>query len=337
MQSQTNITKLEEQLSQPDQKTKEIINSLDGDIIVLGAGGKMGPTLSMMLKRSAPSKKIYAASRFTDSEVEAHIKSYGIETIKCDLLDKNSYKNLPLVENVYYLVGMKFGSSENQPLTWAMNAYIPSLVADYFKKSKIIILSTGNVYPFTDIRTGGATEQTLPDPIGEYAQSCLARERIFQYFSETHQTPMTIIRLNYSNEPRYGIIVDLALKILNDELIDLTTGYVNLIWQRDANSYIARSIILAKSPPEILNVTGPETVSVHQLAILIGNLLNKTPKFTNSPAQDALLSNASKCFKIFGYPQTTLLEMTEQIVSWLKSGGKLLGKETKFQVRNGKF
>ena len=331
------IVELEEFLSRPDEAVIAAIKNLKGDIAILGAGGKMGPTLAMMLKRADRERRVYAISRFSDASLERRLKENDIDTIKCDLLDRSAYKKLPAVENVYYLAGMKFGATGNEPLTWAMNAYVPALVSEYFADSRLVIFSTGNVYPFTDAKSGGASEETLPGPIGEYAQSCLARERIFQYFSQKNKTPMTIIRLNYANEPRYGIIVDLTQKILKDEPIDLTMGFVNLIWQRDANSYIARAISIADSPPEILNVAGPETISVFELSKMIGRHISKEPRFVNNPADNALLSNAGKCFKLFGYPQMSLLEMVERITDWIKSGGQLLGKETKFQVRNGKF
>jgi len=328
---------LEDILSEPADATKELIAGLKGDIVVLGAGGKMGPTLAMMLKKASSGKKIYAVSRFSDKAVRTKIERAGIKTIQLDLLDESLYSQLPDVENVFYLAGMKFGSTGNQPLTWALNSFLPGLVAQHYKKSRIVVFSTGNVYPFVDISSGGASEETAPEPIGEYAQSCLGRERIFEYFSQLHNTPMTIIRLNYANEPRYGIIVDLTRKILNDAPVDLTMGAVNLIWQRDANDYIIRSISLAKSPPAILNVTGPDTVLVRQFAEKIGQELNSKPKFTSREARTALLSNASFCSSMFGYPQTTLDEMVSLIVKWVASGKTVLNKPTKYDIRNGKF
>ena len=335
---------LEDILSEPTDATKELIAGLNGDIVVLGAGGKMGPTLAMMLRKASSGKNIYAVSRFSvrspkdsDKAVRTRIERAGIKTIQADLLDESLYSQLPDVENVFYLAGMKFGSTGNQPLTWALNSFLPGLVAQHYKDSRIVVFSTGNVYPLVDINSGGASEETAPDPIGEYAQSCLGRERIFEYFSQLHNTPMTIIRLNYANEPRYGIIVDLTRKILNDEPVDLTTGAVNLIWQRDANDYIIRSISLAKSPPTILNVTGPDTVLVRQLAEKIGKELNKKPIFVSQEARTALLSNASFCLSVFGYPQTTLEEMVSLIAKWIASGKTVLSKPTKYDIRNGKF
>ena len=328
---------LEDILSEPTEATKKIVAGLAGDIVVLGAGGKMGPTLAMMLKKASPGKRIYAVSRFSDKAVRSRIGQAQVETIEADLLDESHYRKLPDVENVFYLAGMKFGSTGNQPLTWALNSFVPALVARHYKDSQIVAYSTGNVYPLVDIAGRGATEQTAPEPIGEYAQSCLGRERMFEYFSQLYKTPVTLVRLNYANEPRYGIIVDLTSKILNDEPIDLTMGAVNLIWQRDANDYIIRAISLAKSPPAVLNVTGPETIPIRTLAEQIGNKLGKKPKFVSREAPSALLSDASYCLSTFGLPQTTLEQMVSMIARWVTAGKKTLNKPTKYGIRDGKF
>ena len=328
---------LENILSEPTEATKKVLADLAGDIVVLGAGGKMGPTLAIMLKKASSDKNIYAVSRFINQTIKVRIQEAGIKTIELDLLDESAYSQLPNVENVFYLVGMKFGVTGNQPLTWALNSFLPGLVARHYKDSRMVVFSTGNVYPLVDIESGGATEKTPCEPIGEYAQSCLGRERIFQYFSQLNHTPMTIVRLNYANEPRYGIIVDLTLKILNDEPIDLTMPAVNLIWQRDANNYIIRAISLAQLPPAILNITGPNTVLIRQLAKQIGRELNNKPKFVSQEAETALLSNASYCFSLFGYPKMSLDEMVSLIVQWVASGKKILDKPTKYDIRDGKF
>jgi nucleoside-diphosphate-sugar epimerase len=343
--SEIDENSLEDILSEPTEATKKVVADLTGDTVVLGAGGKMGPTLAMMLRKASVDKKIYAVSRFSDKAVRSRIEQHRkasltgaqIETIEADLLDESHYRKLPDVKNVFFLAGMKFGSTGNHPLTWAMNSYMPALVARHYKDSRIVAYSTGNVYPLVDIAGGGATEQTTPEPIGEYAQSCLGRERMFEYFSQLYKTPVTLVRLNYANEPRYGIIVDLTFKILNDEPIDLTMGAVNLIWQRDANDYIIRAIGLAKSPPAVLNVTGPDTVPIRWLAEQIGDKLGKKPKFTSREAASALLSNASYCLNTFGPPQTTLEQMVSIITGWVAAGKKTLNKPTKYETRNGKF
>jgi nucleoside-diphosphate-sugar epimerase len=328
---------LEDILSEPTEATKKVIADLTGDIVVLGAGGKMGPTLAMMLKKASGDKRIYAVSRFSDKAVRSRIEQAQVEIIEADLLDESHYRKLPDVENVFYLAGMKFGSTGNQPLTWALNSFVPALVARHYKDSRIVAYSTGNVYPLVEIAGGGATEQTTPEPIGEYAQSCLGRERMFEYFSQLYKTPVTLVRLNYANEPRYGIIVDLTSKILNDEPINLTMGAVNLIWQRDANDYIIRSISLAKSLPAVLNITGPETITIRRLAEQIGDTLGKKPKFVSKEAASALLSDASYCLSTFGLPQTTLEQMVSMIAKWVAAGKKTLNKPTKYEARDGKF
>ena len=328
---------LEDILSEPTVATKKIVAGLRGEIVVLGAGGKMGPTLAMMLKKALPGKKIYAVSRFSDKSVRSRIEQAQVETIEADLLDESHYRKLPDAENIFFLAGMKFGSTGNQPLTWAMNSYVPTLVARHYKNSRIVVYSTGNVYPLVETTGGGATEQTAPEPVGEYAQSCLGRERMFEYFSRLYKTPVTLVRLNYANEPRYGIIVDLTSKILNDTPIDLTMGAVNLIWQRDANDYIIRAISLAKSPPAVLNVTGPETIPIRSLAEQIGRALGKKPEFVSREAPSALLSDASYAFSKFGLPQTTLEQMVDMIARWVTAGKKTLNKPTKYDIRDGKF
>ena len=328
---------LEDILSEPTEATREALAQTSGDIVILGAGGKMGPTLAMMLKKASSGKSIYAVSRFSDKAVRGRIEQTGIETIELDLLNESCYSRLPDAANVFYLAGMKFGATGNQPLTWALNSLLPALVARYYKAARIVAFSTGNVYPLVDMNSGGATEETAPDPIGEYAQSCLGRERMFEYFSQLHGTPVTLVRLNYANEPRYGIIVDITQKILNDEPVDLTMGAVNLIWQRDANDYIIRALSLARSPAFILNVTGPDTVSIRRLAEQVGKEVNREPKFISQEAETALLSNASYCLSRFGYPQTTLEQMVSLIVKWVVSGKKVLNKPTKYDIRDGKF
>ena len=328
---------LEEMLSEPSEATVQALAATDGDIVVLGAGGKMGPTLAMMLKKASTNTNIYAVSRFSDKAVRSRIEQAQVQTLEADLLDESAYEKLPDVENVFYMVGMKFGSTGNQPLTWALNSFVPALVARHYRNSRIVALSTGNVYPLVDVTSSGASEEAVPDPIGEYAQSCLGRERMFEYFSRLYKTPVTLIRLNYANEPRYGIIVDLTLKLLNDEPIDLTMGAVNLIWQRDANDTIIRSITLVDSPPAILNVTGPETIAVRRLAEQIATVLDKKPRFISREAETALLSDASRCLSTFGPPETSLDQMISMIATWVVSGKKTLNKPTKYDMRDGKF
>jgi nucleoside-diphosphate-sugar epimerase len=328
---------LEDMLSQPCEGTRRILARTEGDFLVLGAGGKMGPTLSMMLRKAAPDRRVCAVSRFSDRDVKARFEECGIETIEADLLDEAAYEDLPDAPNVFFLAGMKFGATGNQPMTWAMNVYVPALVARRYAQSRIVALSTGNVYPFTDTNGAGSRETDVPCPVGEYAQSCLGRERMFQYFSQVYGTAATLIRLNYANEPRYGIIIDLTGKLLRDEPIDVTMGSVNVIWQGDANNYIAQSLSLAASPPAILNVAGPEVICVRDLATRIGRRLDRQPQFTSREAATALLSDSSSCVERFGPPAMSLDEMISLIVDWVAAGKAVLNKPTKYDVRDGKF
>jgi nucleoside-diphosphate-sugar epimerase len=332
-----NESELERILSEPSEAVVEVVRALEGEFAVLGAGGKMGPTLAMMLKRAAPDRTIYAVSRFSDRSTADRLEKAGVTPISADLLDPADHRLLPQARNVYYLVGMKFGSTGKQPLTWAINSFLPGQVAYRYKDSTIVGFSTGNVYPYVQTGEREPCEDTEPRPVGEYAQSCLGRERVFQYFSERHRTPMTIVRLNYANEPRYGIIVDLAMKILHDAPIDLRVPAVNLIWQRDAIEYIIRSITLAQSPATILNVAGPNIVKVRDLALQIAGKLGKKAIFSGPEGTDALLSDASKCMENFGPPHMSLAEMVSIIVDWIVSGKDVLNKPTKFEVSDGRF
>ncbi len=336
-QSTGDVKQLETLLSEPSAALQDCLRSLPGDMAVLGAGGKMGPTLAMMLQRAVPDRRVFAVSRFSEPDVMHRLHAAGVTTVQADLLDTQQYPHLPRVENVYYLAGMKFGTSGQQARTWALNSYLPGRMAELYRDARMVVLSTGNIYPFVDAAGGGAQESLSPDPCGEYAQSCLGRERVCQYFSQTNQTPMTIVRLNYANEPRYGILVDLTLKLLQDQPIDLGMAAVNLIWQRDANDYIARALTLARSPARILNVTGPETVSIRDLAERIGRLLGKVPVYQGKESGTCLLSDASTCFRELGLPETSLDEMVTRIISWVRASKPVLNKPTKFEVRNGRF
>jgi hypothetical protein len=332
-----NESDLENMLSEPSDATRRVLSQTPGDFMVLGAAGKMGPTLCRLVKNAAPDRKVFAVSRFSDPAVKDRLEQSGITVISADLAERQSYTDLPQIPNIYYLVGMKFGSTGNESFTWAMNAYVPALVCEHFRSSRIVALSTGNVHPFTPVTFGGATEEATPDPKGEYAQSCLGRERIFEYFSRKHSIPVVNMRLGYANEPRYGIIVDLTQKILKDEPIDLAMGNVNLIWQGDANDIITQAISIAEVPARVLNLTGPETVSIRFLATAIGKFLNREVAFTGSEQPTALLFNAARCFEYFGYPRCPLMKMVHRVVDWVASGKTIHNKPTKFQVRDGKF
>jgi len=317
------------------------IAKLDGDIIILGAGGKMGPPLSKLAKdaidKAGIKKKIIAVSRFTDSVTRDELNDAGIETRSVDLLEDDQLQSLPDVKNVLYLAGTKFGTSGNESFTWAMNSYLPGRVAQKYKNSNIVAFSTGNVYHLTTIDSGGATENSVARPVGEYAQSCLGRERLFEYYAKKNNTPVLIYRLNYANDVSYGVLLEIAQSVRSGKPIDLSMGYVNLIWQGDANELALRSLHHCEVPAKILNVTGPEIVSIRWLANEFGKMFETDPVLINDEQQTALLSNASEAFRLFGYPKVPLNKMMEVIVEWIKQDGKILNKPTHFQEREGQF
>ena len=337
----TTESQLESYLSEPTTEVISAIASLEGDILILGVGGKMGPSLARLAKRAIDcagvAKKVIGVSRFSNPGIQESLHEVGIETIVADLLSENSLQNLPNVQNVVFMAGRKFGSTRNEDLTWALNTYMPGRVAEKFRDSRLVVFSTGNVYPLTPISHGGATESSAVAPIGEYAQSCLGRERICYYFSAQFGTPMAILRLNYAIDLRYGILLDIAQKVYIGEPISLEMGNVNVIWQRDANAIALRSFTHCQSPPLTLNVTGPETVSIRYTAIRFGEILNKPVRFEGEEAETALLSNASLCHQLFGYPCVPLGQMIGWVAEWVRIGGRTLQKPTHFDVRDGKF
>ncbi len=334
-------TQLESYLSEPTDEVIVAIAALEGDILILGVGGKMGPTLAKQAKRAIDragiTKSVIGVSRFSTPGVQENLQEVGIETIAADLLSEKSLQNLPDTQNVILIAGRKFGSTDNESLTWAMNSYMPGRVAEKFHASRLVIFSTGNVYPLTPVSHGGATESSPVAPIGEYAQSCLSRERICAYFSSQFGTPMAILRLNYAIDLRYGILLDIAEKVYAEEPISLEMGNVNVIWQGDANAVALRAFAHCQSPPLILNVTGPETVSVRHLALCFGVIFKKPPRFEGEEASTALLSNASRCHQLFGYPRVSLGQMIEWVAEWVRTDGTTLRKPTHFEVRDGKF
>lgn len=332
---------LEELLSQPSAETVELFEKLDGDILFLGIAGKIGPSLAHMANRACDEagldKRIIGVSRFSNPAEKAQIEKWGIETIQGDLLDRNFFESLPKVKNVFFLAGMKFGSEDNLALTWAMNSYLPALVAEYFKDSRIVAYSTGCVYSLVSVESGGSKETDKPEPVGEYAQSCLGRERMFEYGSRKYGTPVSLIRLNYAVEPRYGVLVDIAAKVKNNLPVDLTMGYFNVIWQGDANNMVLRSIEHVASPAWIVNIAGPETLRVRDVALEFGELFNKEVQFTGNEAETALLSNAEQAFSSFGKPHVSVRQVIEWTARWMEEDKKLLGKPTHFEVRDGKY
>jgi nucleoside-diphosphate-sugar epimerase len=336
-----NEEQLEEYLSRPTPETVEVFRNLDGDIIFLGIAGKIGPSLAQMAKRACDEagvkKRIIGVSRFSNLEEKEFIESYGIETIQGDLLDNDFISGLPRVKNVFFLTGMKFGSLDNLSMTWAVNAYVPAMVAEHYKNSRIVAFSTGCVYPLVSIGSGGSLESDMPEPTGEYAQSCLGRERMFEFGSKKYNTPVALIRLNYAVELRYGVLVDIAQKVKNNLPVDLAMGYFNAIWQGDANNYVLRSLLQTESPAKILNIAGEETISVKEVAQKFGELFNTQINFVGKEADTALLSNSNLVFDLYGKPTVSTDEIIQWIANWLMEDKKLLGKPTHFEVRDGKY
>jgi nucleoside-diphosphate-sugar epimerase len=336
------VAELEDALSEPTDALVASFANLRGDLLILGAGGKMGPTFARMARRAFDAagnkSRVIAVSRFTDERIAHPLQSNGVEIACGDLFDVAFVRNLPEIDNVLYLLGMKFGTAGDAARTWAANTYVAGLVADRFRSSRIVALSTGNVYGLVSVDKGrGCVESDMPHPDGEYAMSALGRERVFEYFSREHGTPTVLIRLNYATELRYGVLVDLAIKVYRDEPISLAMGYFNTIWQRDACDMILRSFEYAASPPRVLNVTGAGRLSVRTLAERFGQLLNCSPKFVDTESTTALLSDSQQAFSLFGPPPTPLDDMLRMTADWIRSGGTILNKPTHFEVRDGKF
>ena len=334
------VAQLEDLLSEPSDGVIDTMGRLEGDIIVLGAGGKMGPSLCRMAKRASDvarvSRRVIAVSQFSSTEIERQLRAHSIETIRCDLLAPDALAGLPEAQNVVYMAGMKFGSTGNEPLTWGMNTYLPALVAQKFRQSRIVAFSTG-IYGFTPVHMGGPVETDPPNPGGEYFASCLGRERMFEHFSLTLGVRIALIRLSYANELRYGVLVDLARQVWARTPIDVTTGHAHVIWQGDANAMAIRAFDHVASPVRALNVTGPELVSLRKTAVQFGRLLGKQVTFTGNEAPEAMLCNAQLAHRLFGYPRISLDQMIHWIADWTRRGGQILGKPTHFQVRNGRF
>lgn len=335
------VAQLEDKLAEPSEALVKQLSSIDGDIVVLGVGGKMGPSLARLaanaVREGGLNKRVIGVSRFSSSETRQELESAGVETISCELLDDEALKALPQAANIIYMAGNKFGTTGREHFTWAMNAYLPGRVAEKYKDSRIVVFSSGNIYPFVPVSGGGTDESVAPEPVGEYAQSTLGRERVFEYHSHKYGTPMTMFRLNYAIDLRYGVLLELARAIREERAIDLTTGYANVIWQGDANTIALRSLSIASSPPAILNVTGPETMSVRWAAGKLAERLGKEAIFEGKESETALLNNASRSHQLFGYPSVSLLQMIDWTAEWVLQGGATWNKPTHFQERKGKF
>ncbi|MHB8302347.1 MAG: NAD-dependent epimerase/dehydratase family protein [Acidobacteriaceae bacterium] len=335
------VEELEDILSGPTEATMQAMGALAGDLVVLGVGGKMGPTLARMAKRASElagvSRRIIGVSRFSEAGMEERLQSWGVETHRCDLLDANSYSHLPDAANVIYMAGMKFGSVGQEPLTWAMNTFLPGLVSEKYRNSRIAVFSTGNVYGLSPVGLGGSLESDALHPVGEYAMSCLGRERIFEHFSLINQIPMCILRLNYATELRYGVLVDIAQRVYAGESVPLAMGHLNAIWQADAAAMSLQSLCHASTPPRVINVAGPELLSVRRIAEEFGQRFKKPVRLEGVESGDALLSNAQKAFQLFGYPNVSVGQMMTWIADWVARGEKGLAKPTHFENRAGNF
>jgi nucleoside-diphosphate-sugar epimerase len=332
------VAAVESFMTEPSPDVVADLASVPGDIMVLGVGGKMGPTLARLARRAAPQRRIIGVARFTEQGLRESLDAYGIDTIACDLLDRTAIARLPRVPNIVFMAGRKFGSSGNEPLTWAMNVLVPAWVAETFGASRIVAFSTGCVYPFVDVAGGGATEEVpaVPPP-GDYANSCAGRERMFQYFSALLGTAGRIVRLNYAIDMRYGVLHDIARKVRDGEEIDVTMGHVNVIWQGDANAVALRCLAHATAPTTPINVTSPETFSVRWLAGEFGRLLGRQPRLTGREAATGWINNAGRMVREFGPPRVPITTMVEWTADWLVRAMPTLDKPTHYEVRDGRY
>ena len=331
------VAALDELLCRPSQALIDDLGKVDGDIMVLGVAGKMGPTLAGLAKAALPGRRVVGVARFSEASVETWLQARGIETLHCDLLDEAAIKALPKVKNVVFMAGRKFGAEGDLSLTWAMNAHVPALVAQAFADSRIVAFSTGCVYPFVAVGGKGADESLVPDPPGEYAQSCVGRERMFEYFSRKFATSGRLFRLNYAIDMRYGVLHDIATKILKNQPIDVSHGHVNLIWQGDAAAQAMRCLAHCDTPTSPINVSGHETLVVRDLAAKLGTLLGREPVIVGTEAPTAWLTNTSQAVKLFGLPIVDSNRLVAWTADWVARSMPSLGKPTKYEVRDGRY
>lgn len=336
-----NEEKLNEMLTTPSNQLLKDAAKIKGDIMILGAGGKMGPTLSLLaknaVKQSGGSQKVIAVSRFTDPIAVKFLNDNGVETIPGDLTDQNFLDSLPDIENIIYMAGRKFGTGGQEYLTWSMNVGLPVHVAERFRSSNIVVFSSGNIYPMMPIHSGGADEQVPPLPNGEYGMSCLGRERVFEYASNIWNTPVFLYRLNFAIDLRYGVLYDIASAVMAEKPVSVSMPLFNCIWQGDANEMAIRALLHTGSPAVKMNITGPEMISTRYAAKEFGKLLDKEVVFEGEEAETAFLNNSALAMKTFGYPSVSIKTMIEWQAEWILSGGRALNKPTHFEERKGKY
>jgi dTDP-4-dehydrorhamnose reductase len=336
-----NLTELEDLLTRPDETVVSFLKDLEGDLMILGIGGKIGFDIGVMakraLKKANKTNKVYGVSRFSNQQKREELEKEGINTIPCDLLEMEQVRTLPKSKNIIFMAGKKFGTSSGQTETWAMNTVMPANVAQYFKDSRIVVFSTGCVYDLTPVVQGGSKEEDPLFPLGEYSNSTVGRERVFGYYANTQNTPMVMFRLNYSNELRYGVLREIGEKVKEGIPVDLNMGHVNVIWQGDVARMALLSLGLCTVPAMALNITGPETISLQYIAKIFGQEFGVEPIFTGVESNTALLSNAAEAMSLFGYPKVSLLTMIRWISHWLKNDGSSLNAPTHFETRDGQY
>ena len=332
---------LDELLTRPSSRLCEFIKRVSNPLVILGAGGKMGPSLAVLAKRAAQAARhsldVVAVSRFSDARARRWLEDRQVKTQSCDLFDNDALERLPESGNVIHLVGLKFGTAQNPAATWAVNTVVPTQVAERYPEARIVALSTGNVYPLGDVARGGSLETDPLTPLGEYANAAVARERIFEFHSRRRGTPITLLRLLYAVELRYGVLVDIARKVGFNEPIELSNGCFNWIWQGDANEMSIRALDLAESPPSVWNLCRPEVYSVRDVAFRLGQLLEREPRFAGTEAHTALLANSARLCHQLGEPSLGLETVLRWIAHWVRNEGRNLGKPTHFEVRDGQY
>jgi nucleoside-diphosphate-sugar epimerase len=331
------VEALDALLARPTQALIDDLRRVSGDIMILGVAGKMGPTVAALAKAAVPDRKVIGVARFSDLQVKAWLEARGIDTISCDLLDERAIAALPRSPNIIFMAGRKFGADGDLPLTWAMNAHVPTLIAQAFAKSRIVAFSTGCVYPFVPVTGGGATEDELPNPPGEYAQSCVGRERLLEYFSRKFGTPGRLFRLNYAIDLRYGVLHDIAGEIIQGKPIDIAISHVNFIWQGDAASQALRCLAHCDIPTSPINVSGHEILAVRELAAKLGQRLGREPIFTGQPTPTAWLTNTSQAVKLFGVPVVDTDSLIRWTADWVSRAMPSFGKPTKYEVADGRY